>query len=58
MLHCVSGYPAPYEDYNLKTITDLKEKFGCVTGLSDHTIGNTTQLYSAWRINYRKTCDP
>ena len=36
ILHCVSGYPAPYEDYNLKTITDLKEKFGCVTGLSDH----------------------
>ena len=26
ILHCVSGYPAPYEDYNLKTITDLKEK--------------------------------
>jgi N-acetylneuraminate synthase len=44
ILHCVSGYPAPISDYNLRTIVDMKERFGIVTGLSDHTISNTTAL--------------
>lgn len=44
ILHCVSGYPAPISDYNLRTIVDMKERFGVVTGLSDHTISNTTAL--------------
>ena len=39
LLHCISAYPAPAEESNLKTITDLAEKFGCLVGLSDHTIG-------------------
>jgi len=39
LLHCVSGYPAPAEDYNLKTIADLAATFDIVTGLSDHTMG-------------------
>ena len=46
VLHCVSGYPAPPEDYNLKTIPDMIERFGLVTGLSDHTLGNTTAITS------------
>jgi len=46
ILHCVSGYPAPAEDYNLRTITDISERFGLVTGLSDHTLGNTTAITS------------
>lgn len=46
ILHCVSGYPAPAEDYNLATIPDMIERFGCVTGLSDHTIDNTTAVSS------------
>jgi pseudaminic acid synthase len=46
ILHCVSGYPAPASDYNLRTIADMKEKFGVITGLSDHTISNTTALAS------------
>lgn len=46
VLHCVSGYPAPPEDYNLRTITDMKERFGLVTGLSDHTLDNTTAITS------------
>ncbi len=46
ILHCVSGYPAPSSDYNLKTIKDMKNSFGIVTGLSDHTISNTTALAS------------
>jgi pseudaminic acid synthase len=46
ILHCVSGYPAPSEDYNLRTITDMKDRFNMVTGLSDHTLDNTTALAS------------
>ena len=46
ILHCVSGYPAPAEDYNLRTITDMIERFGLVTGLSDHTLDNTTAITS------------
>ena len=46
LLHCVSGYPAPSDDYNLKTIPDMIERFGLVTGLSDHTITNTSALAS------------
>jgi N-acetylneuraminate synthase len=46
ILHCVSGYPAPAEDYNLKTILDMIRRFGLVTGLSDHTLDNTTAITS------------
>lgn len=46
ILHCVSGYPAPAEDYNLRTIPDMIERFGLVTGLSDHTLDNTTAITS------------
>lgn len=46
VLHCVSGYPAPSEDYNLRTIPDMMQRFGLVTGLSDHTLDNTTALAS------------
>jgi N-acetylneuraminate synthase len=46
ILHCVSGYPAPAEDYNLRTIPDMINQFGLVTGLSDHTIDNTTAITS------------
>ena len=46
ILHCVSGYPAPAEDYNLKTLPDMVERFGLVTGLSDHTLDNTTAIAS------------
>jgi len=46
ILHCVSGYPASPEDYNLRTIKDMRERFGLVTGLSDHTLDNTTAIAS------------
>lgn len=46
ILHCVSGYPAPAKDYNLRTITEMAKEFEIVIGLSDHTLDNTTALTS------------
>jgi pseudaminic acid synthase len=46
VLHCVSGYPAPAEDYNLRVIPNMIQKFSLVTGLSDHTLDNTTAITS------------
>ena len=46
ILHCVSGYPAPADDYNLNTLTDMRTRFGLVTGLSDHTTDNYTAITS------------
>lgn len=38
LLKCNSGYPAPPEDMNLRTIPHLAEAFEVVAGLSDHTL--------------------
>lgn len=39
LLKCTSAYPAAPETINLATIANLAETFGCVVGLSDHTMG-------------------
>lgn len=39
LLHCVSGYPTPAEEMNLRTIPHLAEAFGTPVGLSDHSLG-------------------
>jgi pseudaminic acid synthase len=44
VLHCVSGYPAPSDEYNLKTIADISERYNVLSGLSDHTIDNATAV--------------
>jgi len=46
LFHCISSYPAPIEQANLKQILNLKKIFGVSIGLSDHTIGNTTAIAS------------
>jgi N-acetylneuraminate synthase len=39
LLHCVSGYPTPVEQSNLRRIPQLADEFNCLVGLSDHTLG-------------------
>ena len=46
VLQCVSGYPAPPEQYNLRTIPDIAKRFNVLSGLSDHTIDNATAIAS------------
>ena len=38
LLHCITSYPAPESQYNLKVITTLKEKLGIECGVSDHSL--------------------
>ena len=40
ILHCISNYPAKYEEVNLRNMCELKNLFNCQVGFSDHTIGN------------------
>jgi pseudaminic acid synthase len=44
LLRCVSDYPAKYEEMNLKSIADMKNKFKVPVGLSDHTLGIATSI--------------
>jgi N-acetylneuraminate synthase len=46
LLHCISSYPAPSEQSNLRTLPHLAESFGVVGGLSDHTHGTATSVAS------------
>ena len=39
LLHCVSGYPTPPKDSNLRRIDALAQTFNCPIGLSDHSLG-------------------
>jgi pseudaminic acid synthase len=44
LLKCTSSYPAPIEEANLIMIKELAERYGLITGLSDHTMGSTAPL--------------
>jgi N-acetylneuraminate synthase len=46
LLHCVSSYPAPDEQSNVRTVPDLADRFGVVSGLSDHTFGSAVAVAS------------
>lgn len=47
VLHCISNYPAKYEEVNLRNMLTLKEKFSCKVGFSDHTVGNECAIAAA-----------
>jgi sialic acid synthase SpsE len=38
LLHCVTSYPAPEEEYNVAVLESLRRVFGVPTGLSDHSL--------------------
>ena len=44
LLKCTSSYPAPIEEANLSMIKDMSNRFGVITGLSDHTLGATVPI--------------
>lgn len=44
LLKCTSSYPAPIEEANISMIKDMSDKFGVITGLSDHTLGATVAV--------------
>ena len=39
VLHCLSAYPAPAGEVNLRAMDSLAARFGCPVGFSDHTLG-------------------
>ena len=44
LLKCTSSYPAPIEEANMIMVKDLAERFGLMSGLSDHTMGSTVPV--------------
>ena len=44
LLHCISSYPAPMEQANIRQMQELARRFGIIPGLSDHTIGTTASV--------------
>jgi pseudaminic acid synthase len=44
LLKCTSSYPAPIEEANMIMVKDLAERYNVITGLSDHTLGNTVPV--------------
>jgi N-acetylneuraminate synthase len=44
VMHCVSAYPAPASDYNLRTLADIGVRHHVLAGLSDHTLDNATAI--------------
>ncbi|HKK48298.1 MAG TPA: N-acetylneuraminate synthase family protein [Alkalispirochaeta sp.] len=38
VLQCITAYPAPEEEYNLRAITALRDTFGVPLGVSDHSM--------------------
>jgi N-acetylneuraminate synthase/N,N'-diacetyllegionaminate synthase len=49
ILHCVSNYPAPAKDANLRAMDTLAEAFGRPIGWSDHTLGDAVSLAAVAR---------
>lgn len=46
LLKCVSEYPTPLEEMNLRVIPTLARTFDCLIGLSDHSMGTAAAVAS------------
>lgn len=44
LLHCISSYPAPMDQANIRQMPELARRFHTIPGLSDHTIGTTASV--------------
>ena len=44
LLHCISSYPAPMDQANIRQLAELSRRFDVVLGLSDHTLGTTASV--------------
>ncbi len=44
LFHCVSSYPAPIDQANLRAIPAMREAHGVPVGWSDHTVGSTSAI--------------
>lgn len=44
LLHCISSYPAPVDQANLKQMLNLADRFKSMPGLSDHTLGTAVSV--------------
>ena len=44
LLHCISSYPAPINQANIRQLVELGQRFDVVPGLSDHTLGTTASV--------------
>jgi pseudaminic acid synthase len=44
LLHCISSYPAPMNQANLRQIPVLARRFNTAVGLSDHTMGTSAAV--------------
>ena len=47
LLKCTSSYPAPINEANMSMVKDLAERYGVISGLSDHTMGSTVPVVAA-----------
>lgn len=53
LLHCTSAYPTPIHQVNLRKMNTIANRFGCLSGLSDHSEGSiaavgATALGACW----------
>lgn len=44
IFHCISSYPTPTKEANIRAIKTLKDMFKVEVGLSDHTLNNTASI--------------
>ncbi len=44
LLHCISSYPTPSDQYHVRTMAAIAQTFGVAVGLSDHSLDDTAAM--------------